>query len=351
MKTNLQVITNSFSRSATLSFRLCGYALIGILLLSSCSSESDPKQEDEQGTEVVDPKEPVVNTPKDALSCKKKPSQVIYGIYRFDIKYNAKDQPVELSTYNQDLGTSTVPGTKTIYTITYNDQGKPSKVSKVIGDKAEGSYVLEYGVNGTPSKQLEYNAAGTLLNYTVTEYTSGGLLSKITTHTEGDGIEVSSTYEYANGNLIKKSSDNLYDAEAKEYYKAEYTYTYEDKELKVKPVLDGILGLRVIADLAKSVSLQFQSRLRFEQFFHLSEGNVSKNTLKNIQIIAHRYSTKDTTNIDYSHEYDADGFPTYVKGALKNTVRRKYTSSFGAPTTTTTTHSNSFQMTIDYKCD
>lgn len=351
MKTNLQIITKSFSSSAALSFRMCAYALIVLLLLSSCSSESDPKDKDQQGTEVIDPKEPVVNNPKDALSCKKKPSKVVYGIYRFDIKYNAKDQPIELSTYNQDLGTNTVPGTKTIYTITYNDQGKPSKVSKVIGDKAEGSYVLEYGASGILSKQSEYNAAGTLLNYTLTEYTAGGLLSKITTHTEGDGIEVSSTYEYANGNLIKKSSDNLYDAEAKEYYKADYTYTYEDKELKVKPVLEGTLGLRVIADLAKSVSLQFQSRVRFEQFFHLSEGNVSKNILKNVQIIAQRYNTKDTTKIDYTHEYDADGYPTYAKGALKNTIRSKYTSSFGAPTTTTTPHSNSFQMTIDYKCE
>lgn len=37
--------------------------------------------------------------------------------------------------------------------------------------------------------------------------------------------------------------------------------------------------------------------------------------LKNVEIIAHRYATRDTTKIDYSYEYDTDEFP-FIQKAL-----------------------------------
>jgi hypothetical protein len=336
MKPTYKKIISSVSKSTTMPFRFFAYALTGVLVLSSCS----------RGTFDTQPK-----TPSEALDCKKKPSQPIYGTYRFNIKYNAKGQPVELATYTQNTTPNSDPGVKTTYTITYNEQGKPNKVSKVIGDKSDANYVLEYNNSkGTLSKQSAYDVTGKLLSYSLTEYDVNGLLTKMTTHTEGNEVEITNTYEYANGNLIKKTTQNLYDVDSKEYYTADYTYGYEDKALKAMPLLEGPLGQRIIADLANSVSLEFQSRDYYHIFFQVNETSANKNILKNIQIIAQRYKTRDTTSIDYNYEYDADGFPTFEKGALKNTTRRTFNTSLGVPATVTTPHSNSFNYTIDYNC-
>lgn len=337
-------------KMSSLSFRFLVLAFMSVLLFTACSSEpseaeTDPKEEGST------PKDPATNNPTDALACKKKPSQIIYGLHKIDVKYNAKDQVIEFTTSMVNDRKLSDPAVKTVYTITYNAQGKPEKVNKSTADKADGHYVLEYNTSGQLSKQSEYDATGKLIYYTQTKYDASGVLSKITTFEQGNdnGMELSNTYEYSKGNLIKKTTRNLFDTDAKEYYNADYTYTYENKELKVQPFFDGPLGLRIVANIAKSATLQYQSVDYIAQYFQVQETS-NKNMLKNIEIIAHRYGTLDTTNIAYTYEYDADGFPAFQQGVLKNITRRKSNGPFGSEIITTTPHNQTVKLGIEYKC-
>lgn len=333
-----------------LSFRFLTLAFISMLFFAACSSEPSEAETDpiEGGTT---PKDPATNNPADALACKKKPSQIIYGLHKIDVKYNSKDQVTEFATSFVNDKKLSDPAVKTVYTITYNAQGKPEKVSKSTADKADGHYVLEYNASGQLNKQSEYDATGKLIYYTQTQYDDTGLLNKITTFQEGNdnGMEMSNIYEYSNGNLIKKTTKNLFDADAKEYYNADYKYTYENKEMKVKQFFDGPLGLRIVANIAQSPTLQFLPVEYIAQYFQVQETS-NKNMLKNIEIIAHRYGTRDTTNIDYTYEYDADGFPTFQQGVLKNITRRKSNGPFGGQIITTTPHNQTVKLSIEYKC-
>ncbi|PIF34302.1 hypothetical protein CLU81_4940 [Flavobacterium sp. 9] len=338
-------------KMSLLSFRFLAIAFVSVLFAVACSSEpseaeTDPKEE------VTTPKEPVNNPIADLQDCKKKPSQIIYGLHKIDVKYNDKDQVIEFTTNMVNDRKLSDPPVKTVYTITYNGAGKPEKVSKSTADKPDGHYELEYNTKGQVSKQSEYDAAGKLIYYTNAEYDTAGFLSKITTFKQGNdnGMDLSNTYEFTNGNLSKKTTKNLFDNDSKEYYNADYKYIYEDKEMKVKPIFDGPLGLRILANIAQSPTLQYQSIDYIAQYFQVHEASASKNMLKNIEIIAHRYGTRDTTNIDYTYEYDADGFPIFQKGVLKNITRRKSNGSFGVDIITTTPHNQTIKLGIEYKC-
>ncbi|CAC9975461.1 hypothetical protein [Flavobacterium panici] len=333
------------------SFRFLVAAFVSVLFAVACSSEpsdveTDPKEE------VTTPAEPVNNPAADPLACRKKPSQIIYGLHKIDVKYNDKDQVVEFTTNMVNDRKLSDPPIKTVYTVSYNAQGKPEKVNNSTADKADGYYVLEYNTKDQLSKQSEYDAEGKLVYYTNAEYDAAGLLSKITTFKQGNdnGMHLSNIYEFNDGNLIKKTTKNLFDNDSKEYYNADYKYTYEDKEMKVKPIFDGPLGLRILANIAQSPTLQYQSVDYIAQYFQVHEASASKNMLKNIEIIAHRYGTRDTMNIDYSYEYDADGFPTFEKAVLKNITRRKSNGLFGAEIITTTPHNQTVKLSIEYKC-
>lgn len=339
-------------KMSLLSFRFLAAALISILFAAACSSEPSEAETDLK-EEATAPAEPVNNPAADPLGCKKKPSQIIYGLHKIDVKYNDKDQAIEFATNMVNDRKLSDPPVKTVYTVTYNAAGKPEKVNRSTADKADGHYVLEYNSKGQVCKQSEYDAAGALLYYTNAEYDAAGLLSKITTFKQGNdnGMDLSNTYEFANGNLSKKTTKNLFDKDSKEYYNADYKYTYEDKEMKVKPLFDGPLGLRILANIAQSTTLQYQSVDYIAQYFQIHEASASKNMLKNIEIIAHRYGTRDTTNIDYTYEYDTDGFPIFEKAVLKNITRRKSNGLFGGEIITTTPHNQTVKLNIEYKCE
>lgn len=338
-------------KMSLLSFRFLAIAFVSVLLAAACSSEPSEAETDskEEGTT---PNDPVANNPVDALACKKKPSQIIYGLHKIEVKYNSKDQAIEFTTNMVNDRKLSDPPVKTVYTVTYNAAGKPERVNKVTQDKADGHYVLEYNTKGMVSKQSEYDAGGKLIYYTNVEYDANGIMSKIITIKEGNdnGMDLSNTYEFSNGNLSKKTTKNLFDTDAKEYYNADYKYTYEDKATKVQPLFEGPLGLRILANIAQSPSLQYQSVDHIAHYFQLHEASNSKNMLKNIEIIAHRYGTRDTTNIDYTYEYDADGFPTFQQGVLKNITRRKSNGPFGGEIITTTPHNQTIKLGIEYKC-
>jgi hypothetical protein len=73
--------------------------------------------------------------------------------------------------------------------------------------------------------------------------------------------------------------------------------------------------------------------------------------LKNIEIVAHRYTTRDTTKIDYSYEYDTDGFPTIQRGSYKNVKLRYVPTPFGGSVLLVTPIENSFESSMNFLCN
>jgi hypothetical protein len=163
---------------------------------------------------------------------------------------------------------------------------------------------------------------------------------------------VTSFYQYADGKLIKKTIQNLYDLDSQEYYNADYSYTYFlDKENRIKPYFEGPLGLFFISDLSNKQSLQYLPDGSNHQLFYAQENSFENKMLKNIEIIAYRYNTRDTTNIDYSYDYDAEGFPTVQRGNYKNVTRRYVPTPFGGSVFLVTPRNTSFVKTINFSCN
>jgi len=91
--------------------------------------------------------------------------------------------------------------------------------------------------------------------------------------------------------------------------------------------------------------------MNLHQLFFARETSAEKNMLKNIEIIAHRYNTNDTTNINYDYEYDTDGFPTTQKGTYKNVTRRYVATPSGGTVLFVTPRSNPFETTMNFYCN
>ncbi|RZK23421.1 MAG: hypothetical protein EOO43_08485 [Flavobacterium sp.] len=340
MKATLNFIVLNFLRQVKQSnrkqVRFLPVITLFLFLLSSCGKNDNASPD---------------NPPGNSLVCKNKPSQILFGRDVSDIEYNTLDKPVKVTstTYNPD---PSQPPVTTVYTITYNAEGKANKVTKSVNNQSQLTYQMEYNPNGQLIKQTKFNAMGVLTESTFALYDNGNKLTKLITHTEGVPEDVTSFYEYANGNLIKKSMENLYDLNSKEFYTADYSYTYfPDKENKIKSYFEGPLGLLFISNVSNEQSLQyFPGRVDYQLFF-ARENSAEKNMLKNIEIIAHRYNAKDTTNIVFSYEYDTDGFPTVQKGSYKNVTRRYEPSPFGVPILLVTPHENSFEKTMNFDCN
>ena len=339
MKTAVRRIKSNISKQVKKSNRLHskffpGIALL-LLLLPSCSQDDAPPM-----------------TPDNTLTCKNKPGQITFGKDATDIKYNTQGQPVKLITTEHDPAAPSQAPVITVYMITYNANGKADKVTKLINDQPAQLYQMAYNSNGQLIKQSSSNAQGVLIASTTVQYDNSNMLSKITTHTEGSSTDVTSVYQYANGTLIKKSIQNLYDMDSQEFYNADYTYTYfPDKENKIKSYFEGPLGLIFISNLSHKESLQYLPGRADYQLFFARETSSEKKMLQNIEIIAHRYNARDTSHIEYSYEYDTDGFPTVQKGIYKNVTRRYVPTPFGGSVFLVTPYDNSFLRTMNFNCD
>ncbi|MCD0466998.1 hypothetical protein [Flavobacterium sp. ENC] len=308
-----------------------------LLLFSSCSSDNSSQEV---------PKE--INT----LACKNRPGQISFGGDTNTIVYNSQDKPIEITTREYNKAAPAEPPITRIFKIDYNAQGNVDKVSKSIGNNLESSYRLEYNSGGKVIKQSEFNALGVLVSSTDAHYDDSNVLTGITTHKIGTTAEVTTSYEYADGNLSKKSVQNLYDLDSQEYYTADYTYTYFlDRENKVKPYFEGPVGLLFISNVSNQQSLQYLPNYVPYQLFFANETSSEKKMLKNIEIIAHRYSTRDTTKIDYSYEFDTDGFPTVQRGKFTNITRRYVSTPFGGSVLLVTPHESTIEKTINFFCN
>ena len=323
-----------FNRFHTISFS--GIALL-IALSSSCSDDNAPAKDPEA---------------IDATACKKRPGQISSGGDTNDIVYNSQDKPIRITNTKHDLAAPTLPPVITVYTIDYNAQGHATKVTKSVDGQLKSYYLIDYNSAGKVAKQSEFNALGTLTSYTTAQYDDNSTLTKITTHTEGTSAEVTSQYHYADGNLIKKTIQNLYDINSQEYYNAEYSYTYfPDSENKINTYFEGPLGLLFISSLSNQQGLQYLTDRSNTQLFFAKETSSEKKMLKNIEIIAQRYATSDTTHLDYSYEYNADGFPTFQSAAYRNVIRRYVPTPFGGSVLLVTPTSNAIQGTVSFSCN
>lgn len=307
-----------------------------VILFSSCSSDNAAQEDSE-----------AVN----AVACKMRPGQITFGRDISDIIYNLQDKPIKITITSFNPSAPGEPPVKRVYNIQYNAQGNADKVSKLLDNKEQSHYQLEYNSSGKVIKQSEYNANGILTSYTTAQYDNKGVLTAITTHKENSSVEATTVYQYENGNLIKKSIDNLYDPDSQEYYKADYSYSYfPDRENKINPYFQGPLGLLFISDLSKQ-SLQYLADGSGYQLFYAQETSFENKMVKNIEIIAHRYNTRDTANIDYSYDYDAEGFPTVQRGSYKNIIRRYVPTPFGGYALLVTPVNKSYIRTINFSCD
>ncbi|AYM99274.1 hypothetical protein [Chryseobacterium sp. 3008163] len=315
----------------------CTFLIIISLLASSCIKNDE---------EIITPE-----TNGSTLACKKKPSQISFGNNKHDIKYNSQDQPFEVATTIYNTSAPNEAPIKTIYTIEYNLQGRISKVSTSKNNQPDLYYVMEYNADGKLFKQSEYNPLGNLITYTISEYDNNSL-KRLISHKNSSNIVVTTIYQYTNGNLTKKSIQNLYDVDSNEFYNADFTYNYYlDKENKIKPYFEGTLGLLFISNVSVKKSLQYLPDGNNYQLFYAQESSSEKKMLKNIEVIAHRYNTSDTTNINYSYEYDNDGFPTWQKGIFKNITRRYVPTPFGGSILLTTPHNSTFESTLKLSCN
>lgn len=314
---------------------LAGTALI-LGLCSCCSDDNEPYEYSD------------VNT----LECKIKPSQISFGDDTSTIVYNEQDKPIKITTKEYNIAAPAAPPVITVYAIDYNTQGNAIKVSKSVDNQLELYYNLEYNSEGKLIKQSEFNSGGTLVASTIANYGDSNVLTSITTHKEGTWADVTSSYEYMDGNLVKKTVQNLYDVDSQEYYNADYTYTYFlDKENRINAHFDGPLGLVFLSNLSNQQSLQYlPNRVNYQLFF-AQETAYENKMLKNIEIIAHRYATSDTTNIDYSYEYDIDGYPTLQRGNYSNVTRRYVPAPGGGSVLLVSPHNNTNESTMNFYCN
>jgi len=337
MKTALTIKATSTSKQMKknnlLPFRC--FAITALLMITFSSCNDDDAHHDPA-----------------TVACKTRPDRISFGGDVSDMVYNAQDQLIKITTSDYNIAAPTLPPVVSVYTIDYNAQGNASKVSKLVDNQLEVYYELEYNTSGKIAKQSEFNAQGALVAYTTAAYNTNSVLTSITTHNEGSSAEVTSTYEYADGNLVKKTVQNLYDLDSQEYYNADYTYSYFlDKENKVEPYFEGPLGLLFISNLSNQQALQYLPKSGIYQLFFAKETAFETKMLKNIEIIAHRYSTRDTTHIDYSYDYDTDGFPTKQRGNYKNITRRYVPGPFGGSVLLVTPVNNSFESTVNFSCN
>ncbi|KFF02854.1 hypothetical protein IX38_12915 [Chryseobacterium luteum] len=327
--------SNQMKNNDQLHFKIFFSIGLIILLFSSCSDDKS----DEIPADI--------NT----LACKNRPNKISFGDDTSTIIYNMQDKPIEITTKEYNQAAPTEQPVTTVFKIDYNAQGNVNKVSKFVANHLESSYGLEYNSGGKLIKQSEFNGQGALVASTTSQY-DGNVLMSIATHKEGNSVDVTTIYQYADGNLIKKSIQNLYDLDSQEYYNADYTYTYFlDRESKIKTYFEGPLGLLFISKLSNQQSLQYLPNRADYQLYFAKETPSEKKMLKNIEIIAHRYTTHDTTNIKYSYEYDSDGFPTVQRGTYKNITRRYVPTPFGGSVFLVTPHNNTYERNTNYYCN
>ncbi|RZK03279.1 MAG: hypothetical protein EOO46_17995 [Flavobacterium sp.] len=286
-----------------------------------------------------------------SVECKTRPDRISFGGDVSDMVYNEQDQLVKITTSDFNIAAPTAPPVVSVYTIDYNAQGNANKVSKTVDNQLDVYYEVEYNSNGKVIKQAEFDAQGVLVATTTAQYDANSALTSITTLKEGTTVEVKSTYEYVNGNLVKKSVQNLYDLDSQEYYTADYTYSYFDIENKVAPYFEGPLGLLFISNLSNQESVQYLPKTPVYQLLFAKETASEKKMLKDIEIIAYRYSTSDTTHIDYSYEYDADGFPRFQRGNYRNVTRRYVPDPFGGSALLISPTNNSLESTVNFSCN
>lgn len=323
-------------KNIQIQFRLFSVMTLLVILFSSCGGDSGGQEDPE-----------AINT----VACKKRPGQIAFGRDTSEIIYNTQDKPIKITTTSFNPSAPGEPPVKRVYSITYNTQGNADKVTRLVNNLEQSHYQLEYNSSGKLIKQSEYSADGTLTSYTTAQYDDKGVLTAIATHKENTAVEVTTVYQYENGNLIKKSIHNLYDLDSQEYYNADYSYSYFlDKENKIKPYFDGPLGLLFISDLSKQ-SLQYLADGSGYQLFYAQETSFENKMLKNIEIIAHRYNTRDTANIDFSYDYDAEGYPTVQRGSYKNIIRRYVPTPFGGSVFLVTPRNKSDIRTINFSCN
>jgi len=343
MKTALNNIALSLKKQMQESSHfkyISGIAML-LVLSSSCSDDNTPQK---------DLKE--INT----LACKNRPGQISFGGIlggdTSDIEYDTQGKPIKITTNQYNITALTQPPITTVYTVEYNAEGNAAKVNKLVNNQMESYYQLEYNSGGKLIKQSKFNSFGALAATTVAQYDDSSALKAITTHNEDTSADVTSTYHYMNGNLVQKSIQNLYDLNSQEYYNADYFYTYfPDKENKVKVHFEGPLGLLFISNMSNQQSLQYlPNRVNYQLLF-ARETSSEKKMLKNVEIIAYRYATQDTTKIDYSYEYDTDGFPTVQNGTYKNVTRRYVPAPFGGTVLLITPNDNADDRTINFLCN
>lgn len=334
-------VLHTVAKTKSIRFTILAGAFVSILFLSSCSNDSKDSTDNPE------------NTPVAQTACKTTPTQIMYGRQIFDLTYNAQNKPSKLVTTITNEKAPWETPVKTVYTIEYNTLGKPAKISKTIADQLEKYYALEYNSKGEVIKQTEFNAQGVSTNYTAAEYTNG-VLVKITNHNTSSGtdIETTTSYEYTDGNLVKKTISNLYLADTKGYHDLEFKYTfYQDKETKIKPLFDGLAGLCFISNVNNSASLQYLPKDNFVPLYYFEETISNKNMIKNIQITSNHPETQGDTTIDYSYTFDSEGYPVSQKGNLKSTTYRSEPTQFGVPILITTPVEKSFDITLNYSCN
>ena len=308
-----------------------------LILFSSCNGDNTAQED--------------IDAVNSTAACKKRPGQIAFGRDISDIIYNTQDKPIKITTTSFNPSFPAEPAVKRIYTIEYNAQGNADKITKLVDNKEQSHYQLEYNSSGKLTKQSEFNANGILTSYTTVQYDNKGVLTAIVTHKENTSVEVTTAYQYADGNLIKKSIHNLYDLDSQEYFNADYSYSYFlDRENKIKPYFQGPLGLIFISDLSKQ-SLQYLPDASGYQLFYAQETSFENKMLKNIEIIAHRYNTRDTANVDFSYDYDDEGFPTVQRGSYKNIIRRYVPTPFGGSAFLVTPLNKSDIRTINFSCN
>jgi len=320
-------------------FTLFAPLILCIIFLASCSNDTNDTS-DQDNVNIT--------------SCKVDPLQLAIGDATFDFEYNSLGKPVKLVTKDKNLKAPLEKPVKATYIIDYSAQGKPIKISKTIEDKLEKYYVLEYNIKGELIKQSEYNPLGVSTTYTTAEYDSKGQLIKIASHTDSSDKDnvVTTTYEYANGNLVKKNISNLYLPNTDKYHDLEFIYTYyQDREVKIKPFFEGLLGLSFIANLAGSKEIQYLPRENSVQTFYFQETSANKNMLKDVRINSDLSNLQAETSIDYSYTYDKEGYPTVQNGTLTTKVYSSVPTEFGAPLITTSDYKNPFEKTVNYFCD
>ncbi len=339
MKTTLTRIVSNLSKQLTKSnpvhFSFFPCITLLLFLFSSCNKD----------------KAPAVNTDNTTI-CKNRPGKISFGRDASEIKYNTQDQPVTITTITYNPAVPSQPPVTNVYAIAYTINGNTDKITKSVNNQTALYYQMEYHPNGQLSKLSRFNAQGMLTATTLAQYDNSNRLSKIITQAAGSSSDVISDYYYANGSLIKKSIQHLYDSASQEFYTADYAYTYfPDRDNKMKSYFEGPSGLLFISNLANESSLQYLPGKAEYQLFFARETAAEKKMLKNIEIIAHRYGASDTTHIDYSYDYAADGFPTVQKGTYTNITRRYVATPFGGSVLLVTPRTNSFERTMNFYCN